>query len=286
MTLGEKVKELRTQSGLTQKDLADKVSVTAQAVSRWEQDIVEPDIGTLKKLSEIFSISLDLLLSNKPLPSKEPNTPPIIIQHVNAAPTIDPRRQIGVCHSCNRPILEGEVIHRHSHRFGKSPGVTRTVCGDCETKRLNQIHVQKIEKTKSNRFWGLFWSILLSGLFVYVGFQELIEGNFETFYGSLIITYAIFAFVFTMIAKNTFLNKFFWEVTSWGFVTMPGVIFSFDIDGLIFLIVAKVALFFIGIGVAIAFGGIALVLSIILSWFVFPFSLILSFTSPSSTGID
>jgi transcriptional regulator with XRE-family HTH domain len=285
MTLGEKVKELRVRNGLNQKDLADKVSVTAQAVSRWEQDIVEPDVGTLKKLSEIFATSLDLLLSNKPLPSKEPNTPSIIIQHVNPAPTIDARRQIGVCETCNKPILEGEPIHRHGYMSGRTRH-TRVMCQNCENNRIESIKKLKIEKTKSNRFWGIALSVLFSAFFLYTGFNELFQGNVALFYGSLIITYVIFAFVFTMIAKNTFLNRFFMEVTSWGFVTMPGIIFSFDIDGLIFLIIAKIALFFIGIGVALAFGGIALALSFVLSLFVFPFSLFLNFTSPESTQID
>jgi len=285
MTLGEKVKELRARSGLTQKDLADKVAVTAQAVSRWEQDIVEPDIGTLKKLSEIFAVSLDLLLSNKPIPNKEPNTPPIIIQQVNPVPVIDQRRTIGVCETCNRAILEGEKIHRHGYRSGRTHH-TRISCDSCETDRINSMRIEKINRTKKNRFWGLTTSTLLSAIFLYAGFEGLFEGNWNIFWGSLIFTYAIFAFVFTMMAKNTFLNNFFSEIFSWGFITLPGVIFSFDIDGLLFLITAKVILFFIGIGVALAFGGFALVLSFALSLFVFPFSLLLSFTSPQSTHID
>jgi transcriptional regulator with XRE-family HTH domain len=285
MTLGEKVKELRARSGLTQKDLADKVAVTAQAVSRWEQDIVEPDIGTLKKLSEIFAISLDILLSNKPIPNKEPNTPPIIIQQVNPVPVIDQRRTIGVCETCNRPILEGENIHRHGYRTGKTLN-TRISCDSCETIRINSLRTDKINQTKKNRFWGLIVSTLLSSLFLYGGLNALLEGNWDSLRGSLIISYAVFAFVFTMMAKNTFLNNFFFEITSWGFITLPGVIFSFDIDGLLFLITAKIILFFVGIGVALAFGGFALVLSFALSLFVFPFSLLLSFTSPQSTHID
>jgi hypothetical protein len=148
------------------------------------------------------------------------------------------------------------------------------------------MRIEKINRTKKNRFWGLTTSTLLSAIFLYAGFEGLFEGNWNIFWGSLIFTYAIFAFVFTMMAKNTFLNNFFSEIFSWGFITLPGVIFSFDIDGLLFLITAKVILFFIGIGVALAFGGFALVLSFALSLFVFPFSLLLSFTSPQSTHID
>ena len=45
--LGEKIKALRSENALTQKDLAEKLYVTAQAVSRWENNEVEPSINTI-----------------------------------------------------------------------------------------------------------------------------------------------------------------------------------------------------------------------------------------------
>ena len=41
MTIGNNIKRLRIKKGLTQKDLADKIHVTFQAVSRWENNLVE-----------------------------------------------------------------------------------------------------------------------------------------------------------------------------------------------------------------------------------------------------
>ena len=43
MTFGQKLKKLRTEKNLTQKDLADQLHVTFQTVSKWESDINEPD---------------------------------------------------------------------------------------------------------------------------------------------------------------------------------------------------------------------------------------------------
>lgn len=48
MTFGQKIKKLRTESNLTQKDLADKMNVTFQTVSKWENDTNEPDITNIK----------------------------------------------------------------------------------------------------------------------------------------------------------------------------------------------------------------------------------------------
>ncbi len=54
--------KLRTQKGLSQNDLAEKVFVTRQAVSRWENGETTPNTDTLKLLSKIFDVSINTLL--------------------------------------------------------------------------------------------------------------------------------------------------------------------------------------------------------------------------------
>lgn len=54
--------ELRTKSGLSQEELAQKVMVTRQAVSRWENGETVPNTDTLKLLSRVFDISINTLL--------------------------------------------------------------------------------------------------------------------------------------------------------------------------------------------------------------------------------
>ena len=62
MTLGQSIKTRRVKLGLTQTDLALKLNVSFQTVSKWEKDINEPDVKTLKKLSLIFGCSIDELV--------------------------------------------------------------------------------------------------------------------------------------------------------------------------------------------------------------------------------
>ena len=64
MTLGQKLKELRSQKGLTQKELADKLHVSFQTVSKWENGENEPDIATLKELAALFECSVSELVSD------------------------------------------------------------------------------------------------------------------------------------------------------------------------------------------------------------------------------
>lgn len=62
MTTGEKIQQLRKAKGLTQENLAAQITVSRQAVSRWELDEVLPDTENLLQLSKIFGVSIDYLL--------------------------------------------------------------------------------------------------------------------------------------------------------------------------------------------------------------------------------
>lgn len=67
-TLGKRIAHHRKRLGLTQDALAEKLGITAQAVSKWENDLSCPDITMLPKLSSIFGITTDALLGTE----KEP----------------------------------------------------------------------------------------------------------------------------------------------------------------------------------------------------------------------
>ena len=64
MTTKEILYELRTKSGLSQDELAEKVFVTRQAVSRWENGDTVPNTETLKLLSKLFDVSINTLLGS------------------------------------------------------------------------------------------------------------------------------------------------------------------------------------------------------------------------------
>lgn len=65
-TLGKRITANRKRLGLTQDQLAEKLGITAQAVSKWENDLSCPDISILPKLADIFSITTDELLGREP----------------------------------------------------------------------------------------------------------------------------------------------------------------------------------------------------------------------------
>lgn len=65
MILGEQIKKHRILLNMTQEDLCQKLNTTRQTVSKWEKNMIEPDINTLLKLSNIFDISLNELITGE-----------------------------------------------------------------------------------------------------------------------------------------------------------------------------------------------------------------------------
>ena len=64
-TLGKRIAQHRKDLGLTQDQLAEKLGLTAQAVSKWENDLSCPDITILPRLADIFSTTTDALLGRE-----------------------------------------------------------------------------------------------------------------------------------------------------------------------------------------------------------------------------
>ena len=85
MTIGESIKALRAEHGLTQEELAARLHITRQAVSRWETGETEPNTDSLKLISRLFGVSINTLLG---------------------AP-----RQL-ICQCCGMPLHEDKLISR------------------------------------------------------------------------------------------------------------------------------------------------------------------------------
>lgn len=64
-TLGKRIAELRKEKGLKQETVAEKLAVSPQAVSKWENDLTCPDISVLPLLAEILGVTVDKLLTGK-----------------------------------------------------------------------------------------------------------------------------------------------------------------------------------------------------------------------------
>lgn len=62
MTIGEKIKLLRTEKGITQETLAENLNVSRSAIAKWETNSGVPEVSNLKIIAKLFNISVDELL--------------------------------------------------------------------------------------------------------------------------------------------------------------------------------------------------------------------------------
>lgn len=119
------------------------------------------------------------------------------------------------------------------------------------------------------RIWSFVVGGTLAAAFIAFGIV-----NSDVLVGALVLAVVSFTFSSCLILNNTFIPEMVAEVASWGFVRMPGLIFTLDLDGIIWLLTVKLLFWILGIILAIiAFAG-GIILGCIVSVFVYPYSLI------------
>lgn len=73
MTFGERLYQLRKEKNLSQEDLAERLEVSRQSISRWENGTATPDFDKTVRLSELFETTTDYLLKGRVAPSNTPD---------------------------------------------------------------------------------------------------------------------------------------------------------------------------------------------------------------------
>ena len=76
MSMGARLAQERRNQNLTQEQLAEKLGVTRQAVSRWESDTAYPETDKILRMAALFGVSCDYLLGASNEPSPAPDRPP------------------------------------------------------------------------------------------------------------------------------------------------------------------------------------------------------------------
>lgn len=72
MTLGKKIEEYRKKAKLSQSELANQLYISRQTVSQWENDLTTPTMDNLRRLCEVFGLSLQELLDQDGVTDKGP----------------------------------------------------------------------------------------------------------------------------------------------------------------------------------------------------------------------
>ncbi len=324
MSVGKRIKEERTKLSLTQKELSEKLNVTAQAVSRWENDDVEPSIDTLKTMSALFNITLDELLDNSKEIKEEIIDKDLIKENEENMEAIPPSYEkkeiinIAIvkaenkdtnkentfieqptymgpsmeCVSCHKLFPANLLTTRSSH-VGRSNITVGPFCKNCDSQYLLEkekerkaIEKKEKAKVKFRRILGYILGLLAFGIFIGIGIWVSKENNNWTNLG----VYSSIGIVsFTLIGSLLFGDTIVFSCLSAiaGFsIHLPGIIFELSIDGILFLIFVKVLGAILSLFVSVICFFFGLFISGLLSLIAYPYYLIKSYIHPEDMDLE
>lgn len=287
--ISDNIKNQRTKKGLTQKDLADRLHVTPQAISRWEKGDVEPSLGTVKDMAEIFEISVDELLNDETTQLHAEKIEDIVKQvaEETAKQVKIPEQKpvLTICEKCKQPIYDSDKIVTKTISNGETSYLCH-LCLDCDEKERTRIKEKARKYGKSRRVRSFLWGGILGALVVFLGllYSLTLSDNKGT---NIIITIILsilgFTFISCLLLKNNFVGEIFCEVAGWGIVNFPELIFSFDLTGIAWLIVMKILFGILGFLIGFAATLLALAICMVLSLFFYPFALNKNIKHPERT---
>ena len=262
MSCGKAIQQLRKESGLTQTELGEKLNVTSQAVSKWENDLSQPDFETIRKMTELFGTTIDEFANL----CKEPDEGETTQQ---AQPTKhteekeERKEMLGVCTVCGKAIYENNVGEENPF-----------VCSDCHEAKEREKAAKEAEKkarTASTVKKALITPAVIIGIIIAIFIPVGIANGLEFYIvisgvAGLLLIYlpipqiiwddGIVADIFETICLKTF--------------EMPGIIFEWDWDGLKFLILMKLVFALLSFFLSVA----AFLFGMILCMIVAPFTFI------------
>ena len=285
MTLGQKLAAYRKLAGMTQQQLGDRLNISAQAISKWEKDLTEPALATLRVLADLYKVSVDILL--------DPDAPlgvpvPTVDEEgdLESEPTITPHEDpppapIGFCKRCGITVTQENVgstsptvLCKNCAAAVERERVQRISREEAERHQREQQKKRQLEANRSQRRYTRTKSFWVAGIITAVFLAIMILARTTGFsvgllFTTLIGSYVVFAFVSCMfydcIVQDVVLD---WMSKSFN---APGLIFTFDLDGCLWLIGMKLLFWAIGLLFSIVVGIIGITLGLICAPFVFPY---------------
>jgi len=289
MTTGMRLATYRKTKNLTQQQLGEQLNISAQAVSKWENDLAEPDIATLRKLATLYGVSINDLLGDEAVterpaaePAAAPAPEPEVIVKTEYVYKDPPKPVLAVCEKCNRPIYKGEEIVRHTRARSTAVHIT---CTDCERKareaHARMIREKAVHRRKLSFILGALGFAAVLGLMFAVGaFSDP-----STIAVGIIIPISTFTLISCLLFSNNFIGEMIAGISGFS-IRMPGVIFDLDLDGIIWLLTVKLALWILGFLLSAACFLLAIALGLALSVFVYPFALVKNIHRPEESDFD
>ena len=282
MTLGQKLAGYRKLSGLTQQQLGEHLNISAQAISKWEKDLSEPALATLRTLAELYKVSVDELLdlnagfadaSVLAGDDEEENASEPAAQSAPAT--------IGFCKECGLTVTEENLgttqpVVMCKNCLAEKERREKEAAAEAARKREQAIRDAKLaqEGNRRHRRNHRTLSFCIAGLVTALFIGAIIAWMISDFSASqigvgIVGSYVVFSFIsclfYDCIVQEVVLD---WFDKSLHF---PGLIFTFDLDGIAWLIGMKILFWFIGLLFGLLTGILGVLIGMLFAPFVFPF---------------
>lgn len=255
---GAKIRQLRMSCGMTQAELGEKLNVTSQAVSKWENDLSEPDLDAIKKMCDLFGVSANDFLGTEEVTDNE------IVESEEKVVT---KVIAGYCSMCNKPVEPGNYTMQTDNN-----GRQYIYCEECQSIRKKDAMAKTSSDFTASTTKGYVWGAIVGVIALIVSLVYAIENQLYSDIPIYIVgSYCVFAFVTQMIWGNSVFDCFLFFCRSF---RGPGLIFELSLDGIIWLITVKLVLaillgllsvliFLLGVVISTLYAGIALPFAII-----------------------
>ena len=244
MTLGNLLASKRKLANMTQQQVGDALNVSPQAVSKWENDLAQPDLASLKRLAELYGVPVSQLIDAADEQEPEAPAPEPAPQPTVTYIEVPQKPVLAVCEDCNKPLYEGKDIVRGIKHHGKTP-VPYVICTKCDQKRKKKSAGIEMAEAQKSRTRAIVWGIVFA-LIVGVGLFFVPEIRFW----SILLGFCTFCLTGCVFIDESFVGDMWLNMISWSFHA-PGVIFTFDLDGVLWLIAVKILFWIIGVLFAI-----------------------------------
>lgn len=281
MNYGKKIAEFRKAKGFTQQELGSSLNVTAQAISKWENDLSEPDLSSIKKMCDLFEVSVNDFLDVSQNDQDSSSTLKIIN---------------GYCEKCKKPVGPNEYEVSHwAYDDVNDKKVVKTAmqhvyCTDCalkinetikreEKERKLQAENQKEAEARLKRKERT--SKFIRGLIIGALIALIVGVISVSTYCNDPSSISLAGVIFLIIGAFTLTTQLFWNcfITNFflffcrSFKAPFGFIIELDLDGILWFLTVKLALWVICGVLSILFFLLGLVLSLALSIITFPFTI-------------
>ena len=167
--------------------------------------------------------------------------------------------------------MPASTSHRRGHTYHHG-AYSKYYCEECNNLRLRgklNSDGSKPKYGKKRLVFGLIFGIAALVISMIVFFTSTNMNAAAAIFLPILLGYGVFAEIYCLFT-DCYIGEVFLEVASWS-VKFPGIIFTFDLDGLAFLIVMKILFAILGVFIGIAVFLLAVGISMTLSLFTFPF---------------